>query len=104
MPACLKSLLKTISLLLNNDINFLIRSLRQQILIIDLVFTSLELGILRVWRIFKEYSSLSDHELILINREDIETQELKKQQEIIIGLIIKKLHEDNKLLQEAKSE
>ena len=39
--------------------------------IIDLAFTSSELGLLRVWEIPEECPSLSNHKLILMELEDI---------------------------------
>lgn len=72
--------------------------------IIDLALTSLDLGPLRVWEIPEEYLSLSDHELILVEWEDIETQGRGNKQAAMTRWNIKNLLEDNKLLQAAKDE
>lgn len=52
--------------------DFLTRLTSPGISIIDLALRSPDLGPLRVWEIPEEYSSLSDHELILSEWEDID--------------------------------
>ncbi len=79
-------------------------TMNKQISIIDLALTSPELGVLQVWEIPEEYPSLSDHELILMEWEDIEAQGPDKQQAAMTGWSIKNLLEDKELLQAAKNE
>lgn len=62
----LEELIETYKLLVNNDTGFPTRPGSQGLSIIDLALTSPDLGLLRVWEIPKEYPSLSDHELIVL--------------------------------------
>lgn len=84
--------------MVNNDTDFPTRPSSPGISIIDLALTSPDLGPLRVWEIPEEYPSLSDHELILVEWKDIETQGLGNEQAAISGWSIKNLLKDNKLL------
>ena len=68
----LEELIEGFELIVNNNTNFLTHPSSQGISIIDLALTCPKLGILRVWKIPEKYPSLSDHELILIEWEDIE--------------------------------
>ena len=100
----LEELIESYELMVNNDTDFPTRPSSPGISIIDLALTSPELGLLRVWEIPEEYPSLSDHELILMEWEDIETQEPETQQAAMSGWSIKNLLEDKELLQAAKDE
>ena len=100
----LEELIEGFELIVNNDTDLPTRLLSQGISIIDLVLTSPELGVFRVWEIPEEYLSLSDHELILMEWEDIEAQGPDKQQTAMTGWSIKNLLEDKELLQAAKNE
>ena len=100
----LEELIESYELIVNNDTDFPTRPSSQGISIIDLALTNPELGLLRVWEIPEEYPSLSDHELILMEWEDIETQDPGNQQAAMSGWSIKNLLRDEKLLQAAKNE
>ena len=78
----LEELIETYELLVNNDTDFPTRPGSQGISIIDLALTSQGLGLLRVWEIPKEYLSLSDHELIFLEWEDLEIEGQEKQQNL----------------------
>lgn len=62
------------SLLVNDDPDYATRPSSAGISIIDLALTSPELGPLRVWEIPEEYLSLSDHELILVEWDEMEEE------------------------------
>lgn len=70
--------------------------------IINLVFISPELGPLFVWEIPEKYSSILDHELILLGWEETKQESLIFGQENPIRWSIQKLVEDKNLLKEAK--
>ena len=57
-----------------------------------------------MWEIPEEYPSLSDHELILMEWENVEIEDHGKKQAIMSGWSIQKLLEDEKLLYAAKEE
>ena len=100
----LEELIETYELIINNDTEFPTRPASPGISIIDLALTSPQLGPLRVWEIAEEYPSLSDHELILMEWEDIDTQSPKNIQAAMSGWSIKNLLENDMLFQAAKSE
>ena len=68
----LEELIESYELIVNNDTDFPIRPSSPRMSINDLTLTSPELGPFRIWEIPEEYPSLSDHELILMEWEDIE--------------------------------
>ena len=98
----LEDLIKTYESIVNNNTNFLIRISSRKFSINNLALTNSELGPLRVWKIPKKYLSLSDHELILMEWEDIKIEDNKKKQATMSGWSIQKLLEDEKLLKNAK--
>ncbi len=100
----LEALIESYELILNNDTDFPTCPSSPGISTIDLALTSPELGLLRVWEIPEEYPSLSDHELILIEWEDIDTQGQRNTQAATSGWSIKNLLEDDKLLEAAQSD
>ncbi len=100
----LEDLIETYELIVNNDTDFPTRPSSRGLSIIDLALTNSELGPLRVWEIPEDYPSLSDHELILMEWEDIEIEDSEKRQALVSGWSIQKLLEDEKLLQAAKEE
>ena len=100
----LEELLERDELIVNNDTDFPTRPSSSGISIIDLALTSPELGPLRVWEIPEEYPSLSDHEIILMEWEEIDIPGQKNTQAAMSGWSIKNLLEDNKLLKAAKSD
>ena len=100
----LEELIERYELIINNDTNFSTRPLSPGISIIDLALTSPDLGPLRVWEIPQKYPSLSNHELILIEWEDIDTKSCGNTQAAMSGWSIKNLLEDDKLFQAAKGE
>ena len=81
----LEELIESYELIVNNDTEFPTRPSSLGISIIDLALTSPDLGPLRVWEIPDKYPSLSDHELILIEREDIDTQGQENTQAAMSG-------------------
>ena len=81
----LEELIETYELLVNNDTDCPTRLGSRRISIIDLALTSPGLGLLWVWEIPKEHLSLSDHELILLEWEDLEIEGQEKQQSVKHG-------------------
>ncbi len=100
----LEELIESYELIVNNDTDFPTCPSSPGISIIDLAITSSDLGPLRVWEIPEEYPSLSDHELILIEWEDIDTQGHENAQATMSGWSIKNSLEDDKLLEAAQSD
>ena len=100
----LEELIETYDLIVNNDTDFPTRPASRGVSIIDLALTSPDLGLLRVWEIPEEYPSLSDHELILLEREDIKLGGQENQQPAMSGWNIQNLLQDEKLLQAAHEE
>lgn len=81
----LEELIETYDLIVNNDTDFPTRPATRAISITDLALTSPELGFLWVWEILKEYPSLSDHKLILMEWEDIQLESQENQQPVRSG-------------------
>lgn len=100
----LEELIERYELLLNNDTDFPTRPASRGVSIIDLALTSPDLGLLRVWEIPEEYPSLSDHEFILLEWEDIGLGCHENQQLAMTGWSIKNLLQDKGLWQAAKDE
>ncbi len=100
----LEEFIESYELIVNNNTDFSTRPSSPGISIIDLALTSPDLDPLRVWEIPEEYPSLSNHELILIEWEGIDTQSLGNTQAAISGWSIKNLLEDDKLFQAAQAE
>ena len=96
----LEELIEKYELIINNDTYLPTRPSSPGISIIDLALTSPELGPLRVWEFPEEYPSLSDHELIMMEWEDIEVP--SKTRAAISGWSINNLLEDNKSLKAAQ--
>ena len=67
----LEELIETYELIVNNSIDLPTWPASQGVSIIDLALTTVELGPLTLWEIPEEYPSLSDHELILLQWEDL---------------------------------
>ncbi len=70
-PKPLENLIEKFGLFINNESRRITRSTSQGVSIIDLALSIAELGLLTLWEIFEQYLSLSDHELILLQWEDI---------------------------------
>lgn len=87
-------------LIINNNIDFPTRPQSLGISIIDLALTTAALGALTLWDIPKEYPSMSDHELILFQWEDLNHDWPKP--EVNTGWNIQALLEDKVLLKTAK--
>lgn len=69
----LKELIKSYELMVNNDLNFTNYPSSQGIIsIIDLTLSSLELGLLYLSEILKEYLLLLNYKFILLRWEDID--------------------------------
>ena len=100
----LEELIESYELIVNNDTDFSTRPSSPGISIIDLALTSPDLGPFRIWEIPEEYPSLSDHELILIEWEDKNTQGQENFQATMTGWSIKNLLEDDKLHKVAQSD
>ena len=98
----LEKLIETYELLINNDPNFATCLSSPGMSIIYLALTSPELGPLRVWEIPEEYPSLSDHELILVEWEEIEKEEPRAQQSLSIGWNVQELLDSEQLYETAK--
>ena len=81
----LEELIERYELLVNNDIDVPTRLASRGVSIIDLALISLDLGLLRVWEIPEEYPSLSDHELILLEWENIDLGCHENQQSTMTG-------------------
>lgn len=101
----LEELIESYELIINNDPDYATRLASQRrVSIIDLAFSSPELGPLCLWEIPEEYPSLSDHELILVGRDDMEQQNQRSLSKVCVtGWSVQKLLEDEKLLQKAKT-
>lgn len=67
----LEDLIEKFDFFINNEPGRTTRPASKGISIIDLAFSTTELGFLTLWEIPEEYPSLSDHELILLRWEDI---------------------------------
>ena len=68
----LKQIIKNFDLILNNKPGAIIRSnARNNRSIIDLTFTTTSIGLLNSWLIEEEYSTPSDHELIVFKWLDV---------------------------------
>lgn len=89
--------------MVNNDTDYATRPSSPGISIIDLAFTNPDFGLLRVWEIPEEYSSLSDHEMILLEWEDLPADG-SGNQAAMTGWNIQKLLEDQNLLQAAQED
>ena len=95
----LEQLIESYELIVNNDTDFATRPTTRGLLIIDLALTNSELGPLRSWEIPDEYPSLSDHELIVMEWEDIEDHTPGRDLGVFSGWSIQKILEDEKRLQ-----
>ena len=91
-------------LIVNNNTDFPTRPRSQGISIIDLALTTASLGPLTLWEIPEEYPSLSDHELILLQWEDLRQDQDQSKPAINTGWNIQALLEDEALLLVAKEE
>ncbi len=100
----LEELIESYELIFNNDTEFPMRPSSLGISIINLALTSPDLGSLRMWEIPEEYPSLSDHELILVEWEDMNVEGNGNTQAAMSGWSIKNLLENSKLLEVAQSE
>lgn len=87
----MEELIETYELLVNNDTDFPTRPGSRGLSIIDLALTSPNLGLLRVWEIPEKYPSLSDHELIVLEWEDIGMESQENQQPAMSGWSIQNL-------------
>jgi hypothetical protein len=64
----LEIIIDKFDLILNNELGAIIRpNLRENNSIIDLTFTTTSIGLLNSWLIEEEYTTLSNHELIVFN-------------------------------------
>ncbi len=86
--------IETYGLIVNKDTDFPTRPSSRRLSIIDLALTNFELGPLQVWEIPEEHPSLSDHELILIEWEDIKIEGKGKNQAVMSGWNIQMEHSE----------
>ena len=100
----LEEVIEIYELLINNDTDFPTRPGSRGVSIIGLALTSPDLGLLRVWEIPEEYPSLSDHELIMTEWEDIGMKNPEDPQLAMSGWSIQNLLQDKNLRQAAKDE
>jgi hypothetical protein len=64
----LEAIIDKFDLILNNELGVIIRlNLRENNSIIDLTFTTTTIELLNSWLIEEEYTTLSNHELIVFN-------------------------------------
>jgi aminoglycoside N3'-acetyltransferase len=69
----LEAIIDKFDLILNNELGAIIRSnSRKNNSIIDLTFTTTSIGLLNSWLIEEEYTTPSNHELIIFDWQDIE--------------------------------
>jgi aminoglycoside N3'-acetyltransferase len=69
----LEAIIDKFDLILNNEPGAIIRpNSRENNSIIDLTFTTTSIGLLNSWLIEEEYTTPSNHELIVFNWQDIE--------------------------------
>ena len=100
----LEEVIETYELLINNDTDFPTRPGSRGVSIIDLALTSPDLSLLRVWEIPEEYPSLSDHELIMLEWEDLGMKNPEDPQLAMSGWSIQNLLQDKDLWQAAKED
>ena len=62
-------------MIVNNNTDFPTRPRSPGISIIDLALTIASLGPLTLWEILEEYPSILDHELIVLQWEDLKSQD-----------------------------
>ena len=95
----LEEIVKKYNLILNNKSGIITRSnVRKNQSIIDLTFTFTTIGLLNSWTIKKEFSTSSDHELIVFKWLDLDLNQSKFYNQEIIEWNIKKLEQDEKQL------
>lgn len=99
----LETLIETYELFVNNDLDYATRPSSGGISIVDLALTSPQLGPLRVWEIPEEYLSLFDHELILVEWDEMEEEKSRFQQGSSTGWSIQNLLDDEQLFSTART-
>ncbi len=98
----LEEIIDQYDLLVNNEPGRATRLLSQRISIIDLAFSTVELGPLTLWEIPEEYPLLSDHELILLHWEDCDIGVPQQNTSRAIGWDIQGLVRDTDQLSKAR--
>ncbi len=71
----LEELIEKYELIVNNNTDFPTRPRSPGMSIIDLALTTASLGPLTLWEIPEEYPSVSDHDLIVLQWEDLKNQD-----------------------------
>lgn len=100
----LEHIIENFDLILNNEPGAITRpNSRNNNSIIDLTFTSTSMGLLNSWLIEEEYTTSSDHELIVFDWLDLEINQQKSKNRDITGWNIDNLLEDEKQLELAYS-
>lgn len=100
----LEELIDTYELIVNNDTDRPTQPASQGISIIDPALTTENLGPLTLWEIPEEYPSLSDHELILLQWEDLSSDANNPSAAVSTGWNIQSLLDDETLLKAGKDE
>jgi hypothetical protein len=100
----LEEIIEKYDLILNNEPGVITRpNARKNQSIIDLTFTSTAIGLLNSWTIEEEFSTPSDHELIVLEWADLEFNQFRSKNQEITGWNIQKLQSDEKQLKLANS-
>ena len=100
----LEELIDKFELIVNNNTDFATRPASQGISIIDLALSTGNLGPLTLWEIPEEYPSLSDHELVLLQWDDLRSDIGTSARPISIGWNIQSLLDDKPRLDKAKDD
>src|SRR5271154_29236 len=103
----LEQIIEDYDLILNNEPGAITRPGKEggsRGSIIDLTFTTTDLGPLDLWAIDTEWPTPSDHELIVLEWADIEDTPIKPNKSEITGWDINKLKQDEIALNKAKEE
>lgn len=97
-----KDFIKKFRLLINNKPRRAIRPSNGEVSIIDFALLSSQSSLLTLWKIQKEYPSLSDYELIVLRWEDVDYNSVSQKCGKITGWDIQGLINDESSLQAAQ--
>lgn len=99
-----EELIDKFELIINNNTDFATRPASQGISIIDLALNIGNLGPLILWEILEEYPLLFDHELVLLQWDDLRSDIDTSARLISIGWNIQSLLDDKPRLDKAKDD
>lgn len=102
--AILEDFINQFALIINKKPGRSTRLTSQGVSVIDLALSTMELGLLTLWEIPKDYPALSDHELILLHWEDINYNLFQPNISKAIGCDIQGLIEDKHKFSKAQKE